>query len=122
MPFLPHSGVVAADGLSNQQRKQRLFVERTERIEIPLPHDRLRRREQHDDHDAPEHQPDPVQRADKQQQHQPQQLEGIAELIARLGEVRDGDERHVGQHLRHEPVRLHSKIAEHERAEHAERV
>ena len=59
------SGVVAADGLSHQQRKQRLFVERAERIEIPLPHDWLRRREQHDDHDAPEHQPDPVQRADK---------------------------------------------------------
>ena len=114
------SGVVAADGLSHQQRKQRLFVERAERIEIPLPHDWLRRREQHDDHDAPEHQPDPVQRADKQQQHQPQQLEGVAELIARLGEVRDGDERHVGQHLRHEPVRLHGEIAEHERTKHAE--
>ena len=109
-------------GFRTSSASSAFFVERTERIEIPLPHDWLRRREQHDDHDAPEHQPDPVQRADKQQQHQPQQLEGVAELIARLGEVRNGDEGHVGQHLRHEPVRLHGKIAEHERAEHAERV
>ena len=85
--FFAPSCVLPADGLSDDQRAQGLFVEGTERIEIPLPHDWLCRGEDRRDHDAAERQADPVQRADKEQQHQPQQLEGVAQLIARLGKV-----------------------------------
>ena len=39
-----------------------------------------------------------------------------------LGVVGDGDERHIHQHLRHQPPRLHGEIPQNQRAQHTERV
>ena len=78
--------------------------------------------EQDNNEQRAEGESDPAEGGGADEQHEAQELEGVAELVARLGEVRDGNERHVRQHLRHEPMRLHGEVAEHERTNHGKRV
>ena len=79
------SGIVPADRLPEQQPQQSLAVERNQRIEVSLSNQRLGGAEQNEDAHHPQTEsPDIEDRCDQQQRH-PQQLKGVAPLIAGLG-------------------------------------